>query len=231
MRMSRLLALGAAVLATLPVTAQVASVRPPSNAHRAPGVQGHVFVPGFGLRPIIVENNPVFGLGFDAHHHFVLNRRRLDGFQAFPHSGFFGGFHSRRGFGFVGFPFFPVVSSSSSVVVVPQIVPQFIPVQVPVITLEDSYADESVVLPGLPSNWNQLRVVQSSYAEERPVPLLVLKNHSIIPVADYWLEDGWIFYVTSTGRQNSIELSELDWDMTVRLNADRNVDFTLRSPG
>ena len=59
--------------------------------------------------------------------------------------------------------------------------------------------------------------------------LIVLKDQTIIPVTEYWLEDGSIFYITSTGRQDSVAVRELDWEMTTQLNAERNVDFVLRS--
>jgi hypothetical protein len=60
--------------------------------------------------------------------------------------------------------------------------------------------------------------------------LLVLKDETIIPARDYWLEDGRVFYITSTGRQGSFLLRELDWEMTTELNAQRNVEFVLQSP-
>lgn len=239
MKKSFALALGIAVALMLAALSAAAQSRPPrasvtvrSTSKPRVGVVGHTFVPGFGFRPIIREQFPVFGLGFDAHHFHVLHRRRR-GFTGF-HPGFFGGFRGRRGFDFVSFPFFPLVSSSSTVVMVPQLVPVQVPVQVPVIMLEESRASESVVVAGLPYNWEKLRVAESSYPRERPrlpqLTLLVLKDQTIIPVIDYWLEDVYVFYLTSTGRQDAFAVRELDWEMTTRLNAERNVTFALRSP-
>lgn len=198
--------------------AQQPSVRPPAP-NRSVGVVDHVFLPGFGLRPVIQERFPVFGQGFDAHHFNVINR-----------GGFFGGgFFGKRFFAGGFFPFFGSTSTSTVVVV-----PQAIPVQVPVVVQSVvPMAGEIVVPVGLPDNWRQLRIVKPSYAEERPpvaqLTLLVLKDESIFAVSDYWLEDGIIFYVTSTGRQGSVAVRDLDWEMTTRLNAERHVTFVLRS--
>jgi hypothetical protein len=124
-------------------------------------------------------------------------------------------------------------------VVVQQIVPVQVPVvvpvqQIPVVTLEESGAQIMPVAAGLPYNWGRVRVARSSYPREAPRPphltLLVLKDETIIPARDYWLEDGRVFYITSTGRQNSFLLRELDWEMTTELNAQRNVEFVLQSP-
>jgi len=238
MRKSALLgwvAAGALALA-LPATAQDVRaqfhVRPPAPVH-TPGLQGHVFIPGFGLRPII-RSNPVPGFGFDMQHFNLIHGRR-HGFPSFGGGFFGGGFRGRHSFGmgFVSFPFFPMVSSSTTVVVVPQVVAVEVPVGGTVVRLEDDGPGEIVVAAGLPYNWSQLRMAESSPPRERaPLPLLtliVLKDQTIIPVTEYWLEDGSIFYITSTGRQDSVAVRELDWEMTTQLNAERNVDFVLRS--
>lgn len=201
-------------------------VSQPSRQHVAPFPQ-HVFVPGFGFRPVIHERFPVFGLGFDAHHFHVLHRR-----HQFFSGGFFGG-------GFVGTNFFaggffplPFVSSSSSVVVVPQVIPVQVPVPVVVEEIRPPVS-EAVAAAGLPADWPRLRIAASSYPLERPrlpqLTLLVLKDHTIFAVTDYWLEDTRIFYVTSTGKQDSVAVRALDWEMTTRLNAERSVTFVLRS--
>jgi hypothetical protein len=97
-------------------------------------------------------------------------------------------------------------------VVVQQIVPVQVPVvvpvqQIPVVTLEESGAQIMPVAAGLPYNWGRVRVARSSYPREAPRPphltLLVLKDETIIPARDYWLEDGRVFYITSTGRQKA----------------------------
>jgi hypothetical protein len=188
------------------------------------------FIPGFGLQPVVHERFAP-GFGFDATHHTLIHGNRFQhGFH-----GFFGGrFHNPNfTFGFGGFfPFFPAVSSGSSVVIVQQPAQ---PIVVPVVIDNDSFnpGGEIVVAAGLPDDWPRLRVAASSYApQQEPLPaiiLLVRKNEIIVPAVDYWLEDDLIFYVTSTGRQGSFPLRDLDWNMTTRLNAERGYEFALRT--
>jgi hypothetical protein len=62
--------------------------------------------------------------------------------------------------------------------------------------------------------------------------LLAVRPSSVYIVSDYWLRDDLrLAYVLSTGTQQSIDLSELDWDMTTRLNADRGVKVVLQDGG
>ncbi len=57
----------------------------------------------------------------------------------------------------------------------------------------------------------------------------MLKDGSIFAATDYWLEDGRLLYLSSTGAVSSVALGDLDWPMTTRLNAERGVRFVLRS--
>lgn len=219
----------ALLAAAAPLAAQDNSswrVSPPPRDNRV-GVVGTVFVPGFGLRPVIREQFGGFRHGFTSHH-------RGTGF----HGRFFGGLNDIRFFGSFGTPFYyPSATSNTTTVVVIQ---QPVPVEVPisnrrVITLERSELDEPVLVSaGLPANWSEARRLEPTAAPERttlrPLTLLARKDETIIPATDYWLEDGNVFYVTSTGRQDSFPLRELDWDMTTSLNAERNVEFVLHSP-
>ncbi len=73
----------------------------------------------------------------------------------------------------------------------------------------------------------------SSGAEQpgaRPITLLFLKNGWMGSLTDYWVEDGRLHYVTSYGGEDSVPLAQIDFDRTVRLNAERGVEFVLR-PG
>jgi hypothetical protein len=63
---------------------------------------------------------------------------------------------------------------------------------------------------------------------ERPLTLLQLRDGSMYGLVDYWVEDDRLHYKTSYGAQNSIELDRIDLEQTVRLNADRGVQFVLR---
>jgi len=63
---------------------------------------------------------------------------------------------------------------------------------------------------------------------EPPLTLLQLHDGSMYGLVDYWVEDGRLHYKTSYGAQNSIELDRIDLEQTVRLNAERGVQFVLR---
>lgn len=201
------------------------SVRVPTHQ---PDFQTHQFIPGFGLVPIIHERFPVFGLGFDAHHFSVLHRNHHGFFPGFIGGGFVGPNFAVGGF----FPF-PVATSSSSVIVIQQPPMQAVPIIVQNFGVEAN-PNPVVVAAGLPPDWERIRIAPSSFPREhqplRQLTLLVLKDETIYAVTDYWLEDGRIFYVTSTGKQGSFPVRELDWEMTTSLNAERGFDFVLRSP-
>ncbi|MGH9787558.1 MAG: hypothetical protein ACRD4U_02495 [Candidatus Acidiferrales bacterium] len=227
-----LILLALAAVAALPALAQQPSsgfrlrvnTAPRSFSQTNTGNPNFNFIPGFGLQPA-VPFAP--GFGFDATHHTLIHGRRFH--HGFPGTFFGGGFHNPNfTVGFGGFfPFFPVASSSSSVVIVQQ------PAQPQVIVIENSDSGGVPVAAGLPDDWPRLRVAASSYApQQQPLPaiiLLVRKNEIIVPAVDYWLEDDIIFYVTSTGRQGSFPLRDLDWNMTTRLNAERGYEFVLRT--
>jgi len=64
------------------------------------------------------------------------------------------------------------------------------------------------------------------------VTVLYLKSGTSFAVADYWLDDGKLEYVTPYGGANSVDLDELDIPRTVTDNAARGVSFVLRpEPG
>lgn len=229
-----------AVAGALAVPAVAQTVRPSRTHSRGThparsSVSQHIFVPNFGLRPVIRERFPVFGLGFDAHHFHTLRRHHGLQFGVGGKNFFFKG---SFGTGFVPFGHPAFFTSFPSVVVVPQAVP--VQSATPIIIQiqdRDSQPQERETVPaptGLPPNWSRLRVAPPSYAQpsQRPVShltLLVLEDETILAVADYWLEEGRIFYVTSTGRQDSVAVRDLDWEMTRQLNADRHVTFVLRN--
>lgn len=225
-RSARVSFLTVALLAAIPALAQNprASVRPPSNTPRV-GVTGHVFIPGFGTRPIIQERHTSRGF-----HH----RRGFHGGFRSGFGGFFGGFHGRNAFGFGYVPFYQTYQQTPTVIIVQQ--PAQSPAPDRVILMEDSrgYAGGTVVVAGLPENWGDLNLEEAAARRTAPassaVTLLALKDETIFPVTECWLEDGLVFYVTSTGRQGSLPLRALDWEMTSRLNAERGHEFVLRSP-
>lgn len=59
--------------------------------------------------------------------------------------------------------------------------------------------------------------------------LLFLKDGIGYAVTEYWVEAATLRYITSDGSRRMLPLSELDLDMTVRLNRERGVSFFLRS--
>jgi hypothetical protein len=63
---------------------------------------------------------------------------------------------------------------------------------------------------------------------QRPVTLLQLRDGSMYGLTDYWVENAELHYITTYGGQNSIPFERIDFDKTVKLNADRGVPFVLR---
>jgi hypothetical protein len=62
--------------------------------------------------------------------------------------------------------------------------------------------------------------------------VIVLRDGSSYAVSDYWLAGGKLYYITSYGGENSVDLNQLDLERTVNDNATRGIEFTLRpTPG
>jgi hypothetical protein len=59
--------------------------------------------------------------------------------------------------------------------------------------------------------------------------LIALKSETIYAVTDYWLNNGQLNYALSSGTEQNVDLREIDWGKTMRLNAERGVPITLRS--
>lgn len=59
--------------------------------------------------------------------------------------------------------------------------------------------------------------------------LLILKNGAEQVVTDYWLDDGYIEYISRDGSRSHIPIDALDLEETVRNNAARGLSFVLRS--
>jgi len=67
----------------------------------------------------------------------------------------------------------------------------------------------------------------SGMKAERPITLLQLRDGSMYGLTDYWVKGGELYYTTTYGGQNSLPFERIDFEKTVRLNADRNVTFVL----
>jgi hypothetical protein len=63
-------------------------------------------------------------------------------------------------------------------------------------------------------------------SETRPV-LLVLKNGAAYLATRYWEEAGRLFFLTLDGVEAALPLEDIDLEKTVRVNAERGVDFLL----
>jgi hypothetical protein len=59
--------------------------------------------------------------------------------------------------------------------------------------------------------------------------LLILKNGATHVVTDYWVEDGYIEYISRDGTRSHIPIDALDLEATVRENSARGLPFVLRS--
>ena len=62
-----------------------------------------------------------------------------------------------------------------------------------------------------------------------PLTLIVLRSASIYAATDYWLDSGRLFYVLPTGVEQSVDLDDVAWRNTFRLNSERGVRVALRS--
>ena len=95
-------------------------------------------------------------------------------------------------------------------------------------------------IPGMPSEASDATLTASSaspvaesvIATERPpvqLTLIALKGEAICAATDYWIEGGRLFYVLRSGAEGALDLSEVDWDRTAQLNAERGITLTLRA--
>ncbi len=214
----------------------------------------YIFIPGFGLRPVLHQQYPVTGLGFDSQHFHNVNRHRsfTHGTTPYPHS--FGvnphnsyphnthGVnrhnsypHNTQGVFFGGAsPGIYSVGTGTRVIVVRQTIP--------------AQSTSTVVVPGpyaLPAQNRQTAVVtQPAQSQQVLFPfaggasgaspgdeptLLVLKNNSLLAASDFWVENGRLVYVSSTGQEGSVALDALDLEATNQINGHRRVEDALRS--
>jgi hypothetical protein len=63
---------------------------------------------------------------------------------------------------------------------------------------------------------------------ESPVTLLQLRDGSMYGLTEYWVEGDELHYFTTYGGEDSVPLGHIDFEKTIKLNADRGVDFVLR---
>jgi hypothetical protein len=65
--------------------------------------------------------------------------------------------------------------------------------------------------------------------DHHPVTLLQLRDGSMYGLTDYWLEGDHLHYKTTYEGQNSVPFEQIDFAKTIKLNADRGVQFVLRT--
>ena len=69
---------------------------------------------------------------------------------------------------------------------------------------------------------------ESTIKRETPVTSLVLQDGSEFGLTEYWLAGDELHYVTTYGGRNSLPVQRIDLEKTVKLNAERGVQFVLR---
>jgi hypothetical protein len=57
--------------------------------------------------------------------------------------------------------------------------------------------------------------------------LIAFKDHNIVQALGYWMEGSNLHYVTVDHALNQVSLDLIDRDLSLRLNAERNVEFKL----
>jgi len=68
-------------------------------------------------------------------------------------------------------------------------------------------------------------------APAQPVTIIALQAGSAVLARDYWVEGPNIHCIASTGSEQQVPLGMVDLAQTVKVNQERNVEFSLRSRG
>jgi len=172
----------------------------------------HRFHQGFGS-PFC---SPVFGIGISTHRFGLFG----SGFDCFP----------RPSFSPFFFPFAPL--ALSEVVVEEPPAPAYYVKYAYDTTGGTSYTAAPTKIIEVPAEQEMSGAsegVLGTAPHVKPrVTLLQLRDGSMYGLTDYWLENGHLHYVTTYGGANSVPLERIDFDETVRLNAERGVEFVLR---
>ena len=66
--------------------------------------------------------------------------------------------------------------------------------------------------------------------DQRTVYLVAFKDHSVVQALGYWMELGTLHYISANYSENQVTLDLIDRELTTRLNAEQNIDFTLPPP-
>jgi hypothetical protein len=75
-----------------------------------------------------------------------------------------------------------------------------------------------------PSSWRP-----QARTDGAPVYLIALADGVIWAATAYWMDDGTLHFVTTKNERRSTPLSQLDRELTERLNRERGVDIRIQS--
>jgi hypothetical protein len=82
-------------------------------------------------------------------------------------------------------------------------------------------------VPPSPSVWNAGPNAQASQKYQDPLYLLAMNDGTIRAVLAYWVDGATVHYVTMDHVQKQTPLASLDRSLSVRLNSERHVTFSL----
>jgi hypothetical protein len=68
-------------------------------------------------------------------------------------------------------------------------------------------------------------------AQAQPVTIIALQAGSAVLACGYWIEDANIHYIAENGTELRVPLAMVDLAQTVKVNQERNVEFSLHSRG
>ena len=66
--------------------------------------------------------------------------------------------------------------------------------------------------------------------DEPTIFLIAMKDHTIYPVIAYWVDRDTLNYVTVESAVKKVPLDQVDRDLSIQLNDQRNVEFRLPAP-
>jgi hypothetical protein len=135
------------------------------------------------------------------------------------------GYPSGYGGGAPAYAASPAQPSSNVVVIYgPQTPPQ---TASPVIREYDEYGQEVQRQPG-PAPMSMMTAPPQS-SSQAPLYLIAFTNHDIRAAVAYWVDGATLHYVSSDHAEHVAPLSSIDRDLSIRLNYERHVTFSLPS--
>ena len=109
--------------------------------------------------------------------------------------------------------------------------------QTPVVVINQNFQPEVVrpqmidytnsVLPPPGPQYSQPPSSAASNDGDTPMILIAMKDHTIYPALAYWVQGDTLNYVMMGGTVNHVSLSQVDRELSAKLNAERRPDFRL----